>query len=538
MSCHAADKLSQYVDDLLAEEEYIEIHNHIQNCKNCFHVVEAFKEEQRFLKETLQTPDLPEHFAELVLDQLESYNQKELNKTSRFWKRIMLPAAGIVLALGLSTALSPSFAEWLGGIFSTDQVDEGLRMASEAGLAERVNLEVTNNGITFKVEDIVADTSRIALSYQVLNEERKPQNTYVDITESRNEILAIDQDGNVINQIGTGWTEGSDYGLVELSLREEAALDEVTIQFNLTELNGIKGKWKLVVPVDLKENRKYTTTLPLNNEKITANGVTIQMKEVRFAPSSNELLYETSFTKDEKAKVEAEIEILKKKFGEETVQAITNYGTAAQYHIENEQGEAVYHHNIFMEGKGHPSDSGLIQGSGQDMEQLGQLAWNESFIPQKNDQKLTFVLDGVTKTVPSDFSINFKPKELRNKPVTFEYEGNYMNIKEADTKNKFSLRKELIPIKKETTFNIEMEGGKSLPAADLADWVIADNNGKVYQAFHSGSVLNEKDKNGRFKTTIELKAYGINEVPEEITLHLLSVTRYYDVKDKWEIPLY
>ncbi|KQL19675.1 DUF4179 domain-containing protein [Cytobacillus solani] len=538
MGCHAADKLSQYVDELLIEQEQVKIHNHIKNCGDCLRVVNAFKEEQQFLKETLQTPPLPDHFSEMILDQLEPYEHKIVSKKRKPWKRIMYSAAAILLTLGLGTALSPSFAEWIGGLFSTDQVDDGLRMASEAGLAERVNLEVKNNGLTFKVEDVVADTSRIALSFQVLSEKGEPQDTYLDIPESRNKITAIDQNGKTLNHLGSGWTEGSDYGLVELSLREQPALDKVTIMFDLVELNGVKGSWKLNVPVDLKDNRKYTTTLPLKEAKISTDGVAIQMKEVRFAPSSNELLYETAFTKEERTRVATEIDMLKRKFGEGNIHSFTNYGTAIQYHIENEQGEAVYYHNTFMEGKGHPSGEGLIQGSGQDMEQLGQVMWNESFIPQKNDQNLTFVLDGVTKTVPSNFSIKVKPKEFKNTPVKFEYEGNYMTIKEADTKNKLSLRKSLIPIEKETTFTIEMEGGKELPGSDLGDWVITDNKGKVYQAFHSGSVLNEKDKNGRYKTTIELKVYDINEIPEEVTLHLLSVTRYYDVEDKWEIPLY
>ena len=39
-------------------------------------------------------------------------------------------------------------------------------MATDAGLAERVNLEVTDKGITLKVEDVVADSSRVALSFQ------------------------------------------------------------------------------------------------------------------------------------------------------------------------------------------------------------------------------------------------------------------------------------------------------------------------------------------------------------------------------------
>ena len=31
--------------------------------------------------------------------------------------------------------------------------------------------------------------------------------------------------------------------------------------------------------------------------------------------------------------------------------------------------------------------------------------------------------------------------------------------------------------------------------------------------------------------------YGLDEIPEELTLHLVSVTRYEEVKEKWEVPL-
>ena len=57
-------------------------------------------------------------------------------------------------------AFLSSFAEWIGGFFTTEQVDEGLRMASESGLTQRIDQEVMDQGITFKVEDVLADTSQ------------------------------------------------------------------------------------------------------------------------------------------------------------------------------------------------------------------------------------------------------------------------------------------------------------------------------------------------------------------------------------------
>ncbi|TQR19999.1 DUF4179 domain-containing protein [Psychrobacillus vulpis] len=539
MNCPKVDKLSQYVDNLLTVQEHDQIHAHVKSCDDCIRVVEAFKGEQQFLKETLQTPTLPDDFASIVLDQIEPYEQKVVRRKSNTWKRILLSAAGIVLALGLTAALNPSFAQLIGGMFGTEQVDEGLRMATESGLGDRVNLEVTDRGITLKVEDVVADSSRVALSFQVLNQNGKPLDTHLNLADSENKIIALDQNGNENDRIGTGWREDSDYGFIEFSLRDQEATDKLTIKFDLVELNGVKGNWKLEVPVDLIENKKLTKTIPLNDAKKSAHGVVVNMKEVQFAPSSNDLSYETSFTNEEQALVKEKIQKLEEKFGEEKVNTSTSYGTAIQYHIENEEKKTIYYrNNRLLEEKGEHDSLRMLSGTGEDMEQLGQVAWNESYIPQKVNNKLTFVLDGVFKTVPSDFSVKIKPKELKNNPVSFEYEGNYITINKAKLKSEFSLRKSLIPIEKETIFQIEMKGGKEALSSELGTWILVDDKGNTYPTYQSGSILNEKDKNDRYKLNLNLKTYDLEEIPEELTLHLISVTRYYELKDKWQVPLY
>ena len=162
MKCPTIDKISQYVDDSHAFED---IALHVRNCAECQRVVEAFESEQLIIKETLQTPTLPDDFATLVLDQLEPYEQQGGPRKSAPWKRILLSAASVVLALGVSATLNPSFAEWVGGLFSTDQVDRGLKLAMEAGIADRVDLEVADSGITFKVEDVIADSDRVAFIF-------------------------------------------------------------------------------------------------------------------------------------------------------------------------------------------------------------------------------------------------------------------------------------------------------------------------------------------------------------------------------------
>jgi hypothetical protein len=104
--------------------------------------------------------------------------------------------------------------------------------------------------------------------------------------------------------------------------------------------------------------------------------------------------------------------------------------------------------------------------------------------------------------------------------------------------NEYSLQKSIIPLKKEKMLKIEMEGGREATATELGQWVLVDQDGKAYQTYGGSGVSDEKDDNGRYKTTIELTIYNLKEVPEEFTLHLISVTRFHKLDEKWKVPLY
>ena len=413
----------------------------------------------------------------------DAHNKIHPKKQKKKWNGVgvAVVAAACALAIGLTTALNPSFAEWIGGLFTTEIVDQGLHIASENGFTNRINQEVTDKGITFKVEDVLADTSRVALSYQVVKKNGEKLNPQFDYRrDGKNVISAYDQDGNPIEDFG--YINASDYGLIEFYLRGHESIDSLTIKFELTELIGTRGNWQLEIPIDLKEIKEMTTKLVLNDQKTSVNGVGIHLKEVQFAPSSTEIMYDTYFTAEEKAKVEAQIQELENAIGNKNNFPFAPiYGTSIQYHIENKDGKTVYRNNIFQD-QGHPSDLGLMQGSGEVTEELGYMKWNDSFIPQKEEDQLTFVLDGVIKTVPSDFSIKVNPKELKKHPILFEYEGNFINIKKVDMLTDISLQ-ETSP-ETEQVLVIEMEGGKEVPSSDLVSWAIVDDKGDVYGDFH------------------------------------------------------
>ena len=66
MNCPSADKLSQYVDELLEKKQHQEIKMHITHCEKCQHIIQIYEGETQFIKETLATPSLPNDFDELI----------------------------------------------------------------------------------------------------------------------------------------------------------------------------------------------------------------------------------------------------------------------------------------------------------------------------------------------------------------------------------------------------------------------------------------------------------------------------------------
>ncbi|MFS0689677.1 DUF4179 domain-containing protein [Sporosarcina sp. 179-K 8C2 HS] len=524
MNCPTADKLSQFVDQLLPKQEMAETEAHVQSCASCGKVVNAFQEEQRFIEETLQTPTLPGNFTELVLDQLEPYGKSKKQRKA-VWKRVVLTAVGIVLAVGIGATVNPAFAQLISGLFTSNQVDEGLQKAAEAGLTQRLNLEVEDQGLTFVVEDVIADSSRVTLSYKILDESRKPQKPNLNIWNADNKYTAIDQNGNIVDMSGIGWPRGSDYGYIEFSLFDHSNhIEKLTIQFNLVELNGVQGNWQLQVPVDLNENRKLTKMVELQDATAVHHGVEIDLKKLHIAPSAMELFFETSLAKEELQRAEEAKRKLEERFGKEKMDSLVIGDTSGiAYHIENAAGNIIYS----TERSTDSEIASLLRGSSEDTAILGRTTYAHSFVP-KNEDQLTFVLDGVFKKEQAGFSVVIKPKDIERHPLSLDYKGYHLTVK--------SVEKSLVEA--EDSVIIKLEGKVDfLDAGFGSSWMVVDEIGKVYPGKLSSGSMSMKGKDGRHDISIELELDGLQEVPEQLTLHLLYTTNYYPADNQWRVPL-
>ncbi|MDI2586692.1 DUF4179 domain-containing protein [Psychrobacillus sp. NEAU-3TGS] len=522
MNCPKADKLSQYVDNLLTEQEHIQIKQHLETCDSCTSIVQLFKVEDQFLKDSLQSPTLSDDFASIVLDQLEPYREKKARRNSQLVKRILILAAGILLALSLTATISPSFAQFIGGLFSTKQVDEGLQMASDEGLEKRLDLEVSDQGLTFKVEDIIIDSSRVALSIQVINENGIAERP--NISDNGNIISVTGYNGSYNYSMGYRMDNGLDYNSLQVFINDEPGLEKVTIKFHLVELNGKQGNWELEIPVEVADKEKETRKVLLNNAAQNIDGVEVILKEIQYAPTSNTLLYETAYQTSELVEAEEKLKYLKEEFGY-NVSELLNFGTSIKYYIENEEKKVILKFSPFTNKE--PNDDKLIISSAKGKGKLGHAAWKESFVPEKVDSKLTFVLEGVYKVVPTDFSVKFNPAKIEDNPVSFEYMGNTVTIKKAKLQNAVSADDSAF-------FEIEMEVSQESNAAVLGNWVL---KGDTERAYRIDNETTEKG-NGNFRRTIYFKTNGLAKVSDEMSLHLLTATSFFELEEKWRIPLY
>ena len=84
-----------------------------------------------------------------------------------------------------------------------------------------------------------------------------------------------------------------------------------------------------------------------------------------------------------------------------------------------------------------------------------------------------------------------------------------------------------------------MSGYAEQKAPELAIWALEDEEGQSYFTYNSGSAaLDETDKQGRFKRQVNLISYDLQDIPEELTLHLIAEIEAIKLEQEWRVPLF
>lgn len=544
MKCSDCQKLLPlYLENESGLEEKQSIEAHFKSCTGCRTLLLNLQDESDVVGEAIGFVRLPNSLARSILDQLEPYpaqrssdvfaatpsipSQKRRKAT---WKKIVTAAcAAVFLAITAGTFISPAFAAYVSSFISRIGGDLGLERAVELGFGIPVNQTVTDQGITLRIKDIVADPTRLVVSYVLEDEKGEVLPNLFVPAYSGNRIYLTDDAGNIISSSPSVFQQGTGFADYMFMLKNTS--NNLVVHFDIASLKPAapkQGSWKLDVPVDLANSKQASKDIPIEKSYSSPHGIDFTLEMVTYGPSATRFTLATRRTPEEEERV--------KKIREQIVGLGSEEGTlggySLEYHIEDKDGRIVASQSTAASASTNrhvyfnPGYSSLPEKGVDDS-----FRWYGAFVPSETPEKLWFVLESIEKTEQADFSILFRPKDLTSAAVNKEY---------AEASSTYSVKqmtKGTDPETKEPLWMITLTG--TLTESDFPEWKLQDEIGRSYAVktdYSTSSVTGYKD---RAKVDLEqtLIVKGLSSLPEQLTLTLQTIKkRYTDVDWKVAIP--
>lgn len=229
---------------------------------------------------------------EEVSDMQKKRIKKNLNKkikSKRNWKLIKYSstaaALGLACLIGINT-VSPAFAEnipVIGSIVQTLNEKMGI-YGDYAEYSQIVDKSITNKGITVRINEVMADGSRLIIGYTVESDKKL-------VDEEWGEFFSLTSDFKINGKriSGRGSSMGDyidDYTYIGSRTVDISRLEipeEFNINFKISNIMDIKGKWNFAFSASKEEISKNTTVFKPNKE-IDFPDSTINIDKVEFSP--------------------------------------------------------------------------------------------------------------------------------------------------------------------------------------------------------------------------------------------------------------
>ncbi|MGE5703639.1 MAG: DUF4179 domain-containing protein [Clostridia bacterium] len=462
------------------------------------------------------------------------------NKKSRKRIAAIVSAAALVLALGTGSYVSPTFAEWVKSFFTREELDGGLKTAAQHGFSQEMKAAVTDQGITFKVKEVLADANRLIFTYSL----EKADGTMLEPTEifeaetyrgftdyyikDRNNFYITDESGNLVSKSTTyGLLSGrevtqsvrdvlkhGDYADVTFNLKGPLKSKLIYLNVLLKKVHGVDGHWALKVPIDLQKSIASTKTIPLHASYTTPSGLNIALEEVSYAPTVTTFSLHSVWTEQAKQEMKKHPEMmLDEEFG------IVGFHQL-EYEVQDENGQVVA---TTRSDNPKSPNSRLIQLEDQDVRiasKGSELVLKESYAPLENRGGLTFRLIGIQQLERPNASWKLNLREASKKQPTFTYKD-------------FQATVTGIQYGKEASI-IEMEQTYSAMAGDL-EWY--NESGQLLEVKGIEVVpLGRADDKVRYKAKLKIPVKGLTESTRSITVKLPSIVTM-DRNVDWQVPI-
>ncbi|MGG4456707.1 DUF4179 domain-containing protein [Brevibacillus porteri] len=550
MKCFMFNQWKLYVNDELAPAESKGLEQHVENCPQCQKNLQEWGEgmQDEDFSTVLEAP-VPDTFTDEVMDKLSDavparFRRKCSSRTrrQRGWdivKKTGLVVAGLTALVVTGTVVSPTFANYVNSLFQIEKdADSGMINAVHKGLVQKLEQKATDQGITVELKELLADSMRIAVIYDVYDQSGK---------KIENHILnakLMDQNGKnwFEDDEGDNWGSHGEFFITERYLNEifessEAIPDQLTLHLEQTEIAGKTGKWSLEIPIDMKKAKEATKTVAFKDTVFKSpQGLGIELKNIEFSPSATRVMLDTTFPKSAYLDVERTSILYDQKNPRGSI--ITEKerdpafsGENMMYEITNEKGEVVAAWDMKSLDDGLDKKKNVLftprtEEEAEEGPEGDVLNWWHTFGPIQGEQKLKLELQKIYEKKLASPKFDLVPTELDKKAATFKDEITGSTF----TFSSFAWEPGNGEDLGEAVMTIEGTLGKGI--VENHDWSVKDENGKNYAA--SVSTESTRDKDGRVQIKGEITIPRLKQEPKKLTVSYATYMVEHDVK--WEVP--
>ncbi|USG65718.1 DUF4179 domain-containing protein [Brevibacillus ruminantium] len=542
MKCQACQALlPAFVDGETGVTDERRVKAHLQHCRECQALYARLNEENGLIRDGWSMEMLPDDFAKEVMQQIEDEGIEVERTDERLIKgqeltrqrsrkvvhkkgtlRISYFVTAAVLFISLGAVISPAFASFLSSFFQTMKGELGLRQAVNQGYSTEINQTVSDNGITLRVKEVVADPTRIVLSYVLEDSNGQILPDLYLPSFGSNKIFVTDQEGKVIPSYAV-FRRTSNYADLMFPLQDPQS--QVIVHFEIKAIGSIKQQpvnLNMSIPVDLSQGKAATKQVTVSKQYTNANGIDVEMRHVTYAPSATQIHLRADWSKSSKETLLQQVEELKAKKvkTDEAISLLTDYSIG--FTIEDKEGKIL----ADSRKNNYEAENGLIYTYMKPDElQPGIIEWYHSFAPfGEHPEDVFFHLDEMIVTQKAEFSLAI-PLHDKGK-WGGEYEGNYYEVQEVNEEK---------PVNSSMSSYI-LTIDSILKIDDFPKWFVTDTEGRAYEVEYD---LEKTNNYSNSKGDHTVQTLIVKEVPKgvnELMLGLVSVKKQLPKVD-WKIKL-
>jgi hypothetical protein len=451
MNCLTFEQMMGYLDGELTLAERKEADAHLEQCADCRVQLEdhrrliAFYDEASFGGEEADMK-LSEAFTGKVMDGISRRKADAPQDHSRLfreprrfpvWTKACAAVLLVLALLSFSSYVSPTFASGMRSLFEFFQWDKGAKEAARGGFTVPVDYSVTDQGITLRAKEVLADPFRISVVYGLeqngepldavaIEDGVLPADPAKEVGTTK--VYVTDEQGNRLRQYMNMANRGMD-GAVQLFIQNplgkdslgkeeidtlEDIPDRIIVHFDVSVINEAKGSWKLEVPIDLTKSKANSRIIPVHQSFTSEEGVTVELEQLRLGPSASAVYINTSETPAWK-------ENSLKRFDKEDMNK--NYHTWF-YQVKDEKGRIV--------GASDGTYIGAYQLEDKNIFTAGVTGTNKKsqdlFNPFSKAESLTFEFKALYTREPADLRMTFDAGKISEAPFKTLYKGKTLTV--------------------------------------------------------------------------------------------------------------